>query len=67
MTNNEVFNEIIKNLNGDDIINGAIRDDEKPIGYLLTYIKDEYNIPKKEGWNIAEAILKYFGIKNDID
>ena len=61
---NEIFNEIISQLSKDTIINGAMKDNEMPMGFLLTYIKDMYNIPKPQGWKIAEAVLRYFGIEN---
>lgn len=61
---NEIFNEIIGQLSKDTIINGAMKDNEMPMGFLLTYIKDMYNIPKPQGWKIAEAVLRYFGIEN---
>lgn len=61
---NEIFNEIISQLSKDAIINGAMKDNEMPMGFLLTYIKDMYNISKPQGWKIAEAVLRYFGIEN---
>jgi len=64
MDKEKILEELKKDLTRDAIINSAIRDEEKPMGYLLTYIRDMYNLPKTDGWNIAVKVLEYFNIKN---
>ena len=57
-----IFNEIITRMSKEDILRKAERDNEKPFGYIIEYIRDEYNIPKPDGWHIAERICKFYGI-----
>ena len=33
-------------------------------GFWL-YIRDMYDMPKTEGWNVAEALLNFFNIDNE--
>lgn len=61
----EVFCELTSTLTRERIIGKAAHDEEKPMGYLLTYIRDMYNMPKTEGWNVAEALLNFFNIDNE--
>ena len=66
MTKNDIIIEIIQNLSRNYIINMSIRDKEKPIGFLLTYIRDVYGLSKTEGWDIAIYILNHYNIKNEL-
>jgi hypothetical protein len=61
----EVFCELTSDLTREKIIEKAARDGEKPMGFLLTYIRDRYNMPKSEGWNVAESLLHFFNIDNE--
>lgn len=58
-----LFNAIIS-LNKENILRGAKRNNEKPFGYVITHLKDVYNVPKMVGYDIAEKILEYFEIDN---
>ena len=60
----EIKKEIINNLSRERIIEMAIRDEEKPIGALLTYIKDMYDIPKTKGLDIALGVICHYNIDN---
>ena len=64
MTSEEILQDILSKLTPRMIIQGASRDNEKPMGYLLTYIRDMYGLPKTQGWDIAEAVLKHYNIEN---
>ena len=65
MTENEIYNELVKDFTKEKIIEKARRDEEKPFGALITYIRDVYNLPKTKGWNIAMRMLDHFGIDNE--
>lgn len=60
----EMYGNLIKTLTPAQIHLGARRGSEKPMGYLLTYIRD-MGMPKTSGWLVAEAILARFGIDNE--
>lgn len=59
-----LFNAIIS-LSKEDILRKAKRNNEKPFGYVIDYLKDVYNLPKMVGYDIAEKILEYFEIDNE--
>ena len=59
-----VVHSLIKNLSRERIIEMARRDEEKPIGALLTYIRDMYGLTKTDGWDVASAVLNHFKIEN---
>lgn len=61
-----IYNECLSELDAYTIITGARKDNEKPMGYLLSYLKDTYYLPKIKGCKIAEKILKHFEINNSI-
>ena len=63
-TTMDIFNDIIHNLTKWQILEKARRDEERPMGFLLSYIRDNYNLPKTQGWEIAEKVLDYYQIKN---
>jgi hypothetical protein len=60
----KAYNECIVAFDADTIIRCAERNNERPMGFLLTYLKDMYFIPKYYGWGVAERILKHFKIEN---
>ena len=62
MTKKEIFAELSTTLTRERIVEGAIRDNEKPMGFLITYIRDMYGLPKTEGRSIAEDLLKFFDL-----
>lgn len=64
MTHNEIKKEIISNLSRERIIEMSIRDEEKPVGALLSYIKDMYGIPKTQGLDIALGVICHYNIDN---
>lgn len=65
MDKEQIFQELITDLSKEKIIEKAKIDQEKPMGFLLTYIRDMYNLPKTAGWQIAEKVLEYYGIDNE--
>lgn len=64
MTKEEIFNDILRYWSRSDILERAKRDNERPMGTLLTYIKDVYNLPKPQGWEIAERVINHYNIVN---
>lgn len=64
MTKEEIFNDILRYWSRSDILERAKRDNERPMGTLLTYIKDVYNLPKPQGWEIAEKVINHYNIVN---
>lgn len=60
-----IFVNCILHLDRECIIRNARRNDEKPFGYVIDYLKDEYSLPKSIGWNIALKILREFKIVNE--
>lgn len=59
----KIYNECANALDADTIIQCAKRNNETPIGFLLTYLKDMYFLPKYYGWGIVEELLKHFDIE----
>lgn len=59
----KIYTECITAFDRETIIKCAERGNETPLGYLLTYLKDMYFLPKYYGWGVAERILKYFNIE----
>lgn len=59
----KIYTECITALNRETIIRCAERDEETPFGFLLSYLKDMYFLPKVCGYGVAERILKYFNIE----
>lgn len=59
-----VVHSLIKNLSRERIIEMARRDEEKPMGALLTYIRDMYGLTKTDGWDVAFAVLNHFKVEN---
>lgn len=49
----------------ESILRGARRDGEKPMGYLLTSLRDHTGLPKRGVWKAAEYMLNKFEIKNE--
>lgn len=60
----EAFNEFTNEFSAGIVCNRAARDMEKPMGFILTYLRDQ-GLPKTEGWIVGEAILKYLQIDNE--
>ena len=59
------FRDVRETLTKQDVLEGAKRGLEKPMGFLLTYLRDMYELTKSEGCIVAEALLKWFNIFND--
>ena len=59
----KIYTECITALDRETIIRCAERDEETPFGFLLSYLKDMYFLPKYYGYGVAERILKHFSIK----
>ena len=59
----KIYTECITALDRETIINSAERDEETPFGFLLSYLKDMYFLPKYYGYGVAERILKHFSIE----
>ena len=51
------------NITAEQVLRGAIRDREKPMGYLLSYLRDMTGFGKRALWHTAENILKELGIE----
>lgn len=51
-----------RSLSADIILLGAQRDEETPAGYLLTYLKDNYGLPKPEGWIVVNYLIARYGL-----
>lgn len=60
----EAFNQFTKEFCAGVIYNRAARDHEKPMGVILSYLRDQ-GLPKTQGWLVGEAILKYLHIDNE--
>lgn len=59
----KIYTECITTFDRESIIKYAERDEETPFGFLLSYLKDIYFLPKVCGYRVAERILKHFNIK----
>lgn len=62
---NAILFNAITCLSKEDILRRATRNEEKPFGYVIDYLKDVYSLPKMIGCDIAEKILEHFGIDNE--
>lgn len=58
------FDVMISNFTKEGILSKAKKNQEKPFGFVLDYLKDTWSIPKIDGWDIAEQVIKHFGIEN---
>ena len=58
----KIYTECITELDRETISRGAERDEESQLGFLLSYLKDMYFLPKYYGYGVAERILKHFNI-----
>ena len=56
---------VIKRLNRTYILQQAKHNEEKPFGFVIDFLKDEYSLPKSQGWNIAMRVLEHFNIDNN--
>ena len=63
MINNKIYKEMTTKLHAWIIRSCADKNGETPFGYIIDYIKDEYNLSKIEGWDTAKAVCEYFGFK----
>ena len=59
----KIYTECVTALNRETVIRCAERDEETPFGFLLSYLKDMYFLPKVCGYGVAERILEHFNIK----
>lgn len=57
------FEIILSNLSKEDILEMAKRDNEKPLGALLTWCCDYFNKSKVEIYYTATEVLKHYGIE----
>lgn len=64
---NAIFYDACNNLSEDSIIRNSMRSNSNYFEYVLGYIKDVYNIPKINGFEMTNAILAYFGLGEDFD
>ena len=64
LRNTTLFQALINKLNRYTILESARKNEERPFGFVIDYIKDVYGISKTEGWDTAMQVLAYFGIKN---
>ena len=62
---NAILFNAITCLSKEDILRKATRNNEKPFGYVIDYLKDVYSLPKMIGGDIAEKILEHFEIDNE--
>lgn len=62
METTEIYNNCITELDSDFIRSSAKKDNESPLGFLLTYLKDNYSLTKIEGYPIAEKIITHFNL-----
>ena len=64
-TTKKIFKELSSKFTREAILNCARNDREKPYGFLICFIRDNYGLPKMEGHEIAMDLLKFFNINND--
>jgi hypothetical protein len=64
-SDDEIYYELIRDFNRGKIISKAVRDQEKPFGALITYIRDVYGVPKTKGAKIVDRVLEHFKIDNE--
>lgn len=58
------FEDALWHLNRYIILDRAKKNNEKPLGYVVDYLKEHYSLPKTKGLPIAEKILKHFKIED---
>lgn len=59
------YDMAIKKLTRQGILSEAARNQEKPFGFVIDWLKDNFGMPKTEGWDIAGKVLEYFNIDNE--
>ena len=53
----KILEEMKARFTTDEILARSKRDGERPMGFLMSYIKDEYGLPKQEAFPIAVQVL----------
>lgn len=59
---NAILFDVVNKLTKEDIITKSKFNKEEPFGYVIDYLKDNYNVPKTNGCDIAKKVIKYFKI-----
>ena len=57
---NAILFDTINSLTKEDIITKSKLNNEEPFGYIIDYLKDNYNLPKINGCDIAIKIIKHY-------
>ena len=57
---NAILFDTICSLTKEDIITKSKLNNEEPFGYIIDYLKDNYNLPKTNGCDIAKKIIKHY-------
>lgn len=57
---NAILFDTICLLTKEDIITKTKLNNEEPFGYIIDYLKDNYNVPKTNGCDIAKKIIKHY-------
>ena len=65
MIHEDIVKELVGTLRPNTILSSLWfdGDGETPFGYVLTYIRDMYGLPKTEGWDTAMEVCKQLGFK----
>lgn len=60
--NKKVYESAIKFLSRERILTSAREEGDLPFGWVLEFLRDEYNLPKPDGWTTARAICDHFNL-----
>lgn len=58
----KLVNEFMKDCDKRDIVRAARRDGEFAFGPVLTWLRDYFNVPKSQGYPVAEEIIRRYGL-----
>ena len=67
MDEQAIFNEVTSSLTRRKIIEKSREDQEYPFGYVITYLKDIYNLTKTQGYDLAKRICIHFNLWHQKD
>lgn len=62
MVDEIIYDELCCILTRERIIDKSQKNEEKPFGFVIDYIKDMYGVSKSEGWDTAKKVCEYFGL-----
>lgn len=62
MNMEKIYNEIKQKISKEYLLYITKKNNESPFEYLISLIRNEYNIPKTSSYTIVKKLLEYYNI-----